>query len=272
MTEATPSQDSSTSPAEHAPQSESESEHAAGSTASVEVPATRGDRPARNAQRKRSNPSQRQGQPGQGQQRQGPQRQGPQRTVHPVLHTLYELYPRLFGARFLPLKLGVYQSLVEAHSDRLPPEELKVALGLHTRSNRYLEAVASGLPRHDLQGQPVEPVAPEHVHHAIVELYRRKSNTPQEPAARARAVAQLAEAIQASGMGREAYRERFGTGGTDAMRAMLEEALGAVGQTDAKREALVRAFRSSGASIEAFAEMYGLDPAEVARFVEPAAG
>lgn len=189
-----------------------------------------------------------------------------------MLQTLYELYPGLFGARFLPLQLGVFEALVQAHPDRIQPEALKVALGLHTRSNRYLEAVAGGLPRHNLQGQPVEPVAPEHVHHAILELYRRKASTPQEPAARAKAVAQLAAAVQASGLGREAYRERFGTGGSDATRALLEEALQTVAQADAKREALVRAFRASGASVESFAEMYGLDPAEVARFVEPAQG
>jgi ProP effector len=282
MTEATPSQDPSLPPAGQAPATAAEDAHApvppngseSGTESESESGAVRGNRPAvalaqpdaaaapaagkssRNAGRKRAAP---------------PQRQGQQRTVHPVLNTLYELYPRLFGARFLPLKLGVYESLMQAHADRLKPEELKVALGLHTRSNRYLEAVASGLPRHDLQGQPVEPVAPEHVHHAIVELYRRKSATPQEPAARARAVAQLTGAIQASGLGREAYRERFGAGGSDAMRALLEEALGAVGQKDAKREAMVRAFQASGATVEAFAEMYGLDPADVARFVEPAA-
>lgn len=199
----------------------------------------------------------------------GDARQRPaQRTVHPMLETLYELYPRLFGARFLPLKLGVFEEMVQAHPDRIQPEELKVALGLHTRSNRYLEAVASGMARHDLQGQPVEPVAPEHVHHAILELYRRKSNTPQEPVARAKAVTQLTVAIQASGLGREAYRERFGSGTNEAVRALVEEALDAVAQKDAKREALVRAFRASGASVDAFAEMYGLDPAEVARFVE----
>src|SRR4051812_30536389 len=94
------------------------------------------------------------------------------RPVHPLLPKLFELYPRLFGARFLPLKVGVFEELVATHPEALPPADLKVALGLHTRSTRYIEAVASGLPRHDLQGKPVEPVAPEHVHHAILELYK----------------------------------------------------------------------------------------------------
>jgi hypothetical protein len=191
----------------------------------------------------------------------------PARPVHPLLHTLYELYPALFGARFLPLKVGVFEDLRTAQPDRLPAEELKVALGLHTRSNRYIEAVASGLARHDLQGQPVEPVAPEHVHHAIVELYRRKSTTPQEPAARARAVAQLVEAIGRSGLGRDGYRERFG-GGHESGRALLEEALGVLGQQAARQEALLRAFRASGKSVDEFAEMYGMEPADVAALVQ----
>ena len=39
---------------------------------------------------------------------------------------------------------------------------------------RYLSAVASGQPRHDLAGQPVEDVAPEQLHHALVEVFRRR--------------------------------------------------------------------------------------------------
>lgn len=191
-----------------------------------------------------------------------PRRKKAARTIHPLLHTLFELYPGLFGMRFLPLKLGVFEDLVAAHPDRLPADELKVALGLHTRSNRYLEAVASGLPRHDLQGRPLEPIAPEHVHHAIIELYRRKSTTPQETAARQRAVAHLAQAIERSGLGREGYRERFGAAPEPA-RGLLEEALMAMGQKSARVEALRRAFAASGKTAQEFAEMYGLSAAEV---------
>jgi sRNA-binding protein len=187
------------------------------------------------------------------------------RPVHPLLHKLFELYPRLFGARFLPLKLGVFEDLVAAHPDALPAAELKTALGLHTRSNRYIEAVASGLPRHDLEGKPVEPVAPEHVHHAILELYRRHSGRSPEQA-RQRAVAQLAAAVEASGMTREAYRERF-TSADDNLHAMLEEALAVVAQKAARREALQNAFRASGKSVAEFAEMYGLDPKEAKKLL-----
>lgn len=187
------------------------------------------------------------------------------RPVHPLLQKLFELYPRLFGARFLPLKIGIFEDLVAAQPVALPAAELKVALGLHTRSTRYIEAVASGLARHDLQGRPVEPVAPEHVHHAILELYRRHSGRAPEQA-RQRAVAQLAAAIEASGLGREGYRERF-TSPDDDVHSMLEEALSTVAQRAARREALENAFRSSGKTVAEFAEMYGLDPVEAKRLL-----
>jgi ProP effector len=196
-----------------------------------------------------------------------PRRNKPPRGPHPALQTLFELYPKLFGARFLPLKLGIFQELVAAHPDRLEPAELKVALGLHTRSNRYLEAVASGLPRHDLLGQPVEPVAPEHVHHAILELFRRKAGTPQEAGARQAAIVKLAEAIDRSGLARDEYRERFGQ--NDAGRELLEEALSLVGQRAARREALHRAWQASGKPLEEFAQMYGIEPWEAAMLSVP---
>ncbi|RYF16976.1 MAG: prop effector [Comamonadaceae bacterium] len=187
------------------------------------------------------------------------------RAVHPLLQKLFELYPRLFGARFLPLKLGVFEDLLAAHPETLPADELKVALGLHTRSTRYIESVASGLARHDLQARPVEPVAPEHVHHAILELYKRRSGKAPERA-RQHAVEQLAAAIEVSGLSREDYRERF-TSPDDNLQSLLEDALSVVAQKRARREALQNAFRASGKTVVEFAEMYGLDPAEAKRLL-----
>ena len=187
------------------------------------------------------------------------------RPVHPLLHKLFELYPRLFGARFLPLKVGVFEDLVAAHPEALPAAELKVALGLHTRSTRYIEAVASGLVRHDLEARPVEPVAPEHVHHAVLELYRRRNGKAPERA-RALAVEQLAAAIEASGLSREAYRERF-TSPVDELHSLLEDALAIVAQKSARREALQNAFKASGKSVAEFADMYGLDPKEAKKLL-----
>ncbi|MHB1248750.1 MAG: ProQ/FINO family protein, partial [Polaromonas sp.] len=68
------------------------------------------------------------------------------RQANPVLEQLFALYPKMFGAHFLPLKLGVFQDLLALHPELFKREELKVALGLHARSTRYLESVAAGHP------------------------------------------------------------------------------------------------------------------------------
>lgn len=195
-----------------------------------------------------------------------PQQQQRTREVHPVLEKLFELYPKMFGAQFLPLKLGAFQDLLAENPEVFKRDELKVALGLHARSTRYLECVAAGLPRHNLQGEPVEPVAPEHVHHAILEVFRRRQARSKEdlrPKVRARLVA----AIEASGLGREEYAERTRTQ-DEAANALLDEAFAEIAVQTAKREALMRAFEASGKTVEQFAEMYGMNPADVAQAVE----
>src|SRR4051794_32867161 len=93
--------------------------------------------------------------------------------IHPMLETLAQLYPGLFGKDFLPLKRGIFQDLLEAHPD-LDRGALKEALAQHTRSTRYLTAIAAGLQRHSLQGEAVEAMAPEHVYHALLEVFRRR--------------------------------------------------------------------------------------------------
>ena len=77
---------------------------------------------------------------------------------HPMLDQLAALYPALFGAEFLPMKRGIFQDLLEAHPHTLDKDGLKAALALHTRSTRYLTAVASGQPRCDLRSEVVAVV------------------------------------------------------------------------------------------------------------------
>jgi sRNA-binding protein len=192
----------------------------------------------------------------------------PPRKVHPALQRLFELYPKLFGPRFVPLKLGVYQDLLALHPDEFKKEDLKAALGLHARSTRYLEAVAAGIPRHDLNGAPVAPVAPEHVHHAILEVFKRRqarSGDDLRPWLRER----LAAAIEASGLAREDYALAV-RGGDQTSDAALAEAFAEVGARAAKREALRRAFDASGKSVAEFAEMYGMEPDDVERALQRA--
>lgn len=189
----------------------------------------------------------------------------PKRAPSPVLERLFALYPRMFGARFLPLKLGVYQELLALHPDDFKKEDLKLALGQHARSTRYLEAVASGAPRHDLNAQPVEPVAPEHVHHAILEVYRRRLSRDKAAATQWLRV-RLVAAIEASGLARDAYLERMPTPDPVAA-AVLDEAFAELAERAAKREALRRAFTASGKTAEEFADMYGMDLAVVKQAV-----
>lgn len=188
------------------------------------------------------------------------------REVHPVLQQLFALYPKMFGPQFLPLKLGVYQELLALHPDAFKPEDLKVALGLHARSMRYLESVAAGHPRHDLQGVPVEPVAPEHVHHAMLEVFKRHQGRTQEdlrPHLRVR----MMHAIEASGLSHEDYALRVRTQ-DETTNALLGDALAALKLEAAKREALARTFEASGQTAAQFADMYGMDPVEVTRVLE----
>ncbi|ROZ64423.1 ProQ/FINO family protein [Ramlibacter sp. WS9] len=181
----------------------------------------------------------------------------PRDAAFAVLERLFQLYPKMFGARFLPLKLGVYQELLAAHPEDFKKEDLKVALGLHARSTRYLEAVAAGHKRHDLSGEPVEDVAPEHVHHAIMEVFRRRQARSKEdlrPWVRSR----LVVAIEASGLSRDEFTERVNAK-DELSIAVLDEAFAELAEQTAKREAVRRAYEASGKTPEEFADMYGMD-------------
>lgn len=200
------------------------------------------------------------------------------RETHPLLQRLWQLHPKLFGARFVPLKLGVFEDLMTRHAGEFDKAELKAALGQHVRSTRYLLAVAEGLARHDLDGQPVDAVAPEHVQHAILEVLRRRQGKDtgaeqqdkqnKQDKARDWARACLVRAIEAAGLAssRQEWLERVHTQDDTAL-ALLDEAYGELAERAARHEALRRAFEASGASVEAFAEMYGMDAQQVRQAV-----
>ena len=163
--------------------------------------------------------------------------------AHPILEQLAGLYPHLFG-ECLPLKRGIFQDLQDAHPDVLDRDGLKTALALHTRSTRYLVGVAAGHKRHDLQGNAVEDMAPEHVYQALLEVFRRRqgrTNEDLKPKLRQRIV----QAFEASGLSRADYGQLVRMH-NEAANAMLDEALAEVGARAAKDEALRRAFEASG--------------------------
>lgn len=188
------------------------------------------------------------------------------RSVQPVLEKLFELYPHLFGAEFLPLKLGIFQELLASHPEHFERDSLKAALGMHTRSTRYLQSVAAGKKRHDLQGVAVEDVAPEHVYLALLELFRRRQERSKEDL-RPKLRAQLMAAFEASGLSRQDYLARVQTNDVQA-NTLLEEAFADRDEKLARQEALLRAFESSGKTPEEFADMYGLDKRDVISAVD----
>ncbi|WP_228488208.1 ProQ/FinO family protein [Caenimonas koreensis] len=186
------------------------------------------------------------------------------RPAQQVLERLFQLYPKMFGARFLPLKLGVFHDLMERHPGDFAKDDLKVALGLHTRSTRYLEAVAAGHARHDLDANRVEDIAPEHVHHAIMEIGRRRSARGKDASAWVRE--RLVAAIEASGLSRDDYEARVSPK-DDATLAALDAAFADIREKHARAEALRRAFESSGKTVAEFADMYGMPAGDVRKLL-----
>jgi len=186
----------------------------------------------------------------------------------PTLEKLAQFYPHLFGEVFLPLKRGIFQDLLATHPEVLEREALKEALALHTRSTRYLVGVAAGQPRHDLQGQVVEAMAPEHVYQALVEVFRRRQARSAEDL-RPKLRERIVQAFEASGLSRADYAELVRSRDEQA-NALLDEALAEAAARSARGEALLRAFEASGQPVEAFAGMYGMDPRDAARTLERA--
>jgi ProP effector len=186
----------------------------------------------------------------------------------PTLEKLAQLYPQLFGAEFLPLKRGIFHDLMAAHPQELERDALKEALAQHTRSTRYLTAVAAGRPRHDLQGQVVEAMAPEHVYQALVEVFRRRQMRSGEDLG-LRLRDRIIRAFEASGLSRADYGELVRSR-DEATNALLEDALAEAATRSAKDEALLRAFETSGKTLEVFAEMYGMDVRGAAQALERA--
>ncbi len=208
-----------------------------------------------------SQPRRRRGpaQAGQGQ----PRAQAP---AHPVLQQLADWYPRLFGEQPRPLKRGIYADLLAAQPEGLEAEGLKAALALHTRSTRYLSSVAAGQARHDLQGQAVEEMAPEHVLHALLEVHRRRQARSQEDL-RPKLRQRIAQSFEASGLSREDYAALLPSR-DPAVQALFDQALDEAAARAAKDAALHRAYSASGLEPAAFADSYGLPPVEVQRMLE----
>lgn len=181
---------------------------------------------------------------------------------HPVLAQLSTLYPVLFGTKPLPLKRGILQDLLAAHPDALTKDGLKEALALYTRSTRYLTAMASGQARHDLGGHAVEAVAPEHQHHALLEVFKRRHARTGEDV-RGELRSRMVLAAEQSGLAPADYALRV-RNKDEAANAILDDAMADLASRVAREQALLQAFEGSGKTVNEFAGMYGLHPIEAA--------
>jgi hypothetical protein len=84
---------------------------------------------------------------------------------------------------------------------------------------------------------------------------------------RPQVVQQIIAAVDASGLSRQDYEIRVQTTDPRALE-LLGAALDAVDQTRARQVATARAFEASGKSLQEFADMYGLDAADVQRAID----
>lgn len=190
------------------------------------------------------------------------------RAPHPVLAQLATLYPALFGETPKPLKRGIYEDLLAAQPGVLEAESLKAALAQHARSTRYLTVVASGQQRHDLSGQPVEALTPEQVHHALIQVFRRRgarSPVDLRPKLRQR----IFQAYEASGLSPDGYLQRV-QGKDEEVNQITREALADASARAAREDALLQTFEASGKDLKTFAEMYGLHLLDANRSLERA--
>lgn len=171
------------------------------------------------------------------------------------------LYPHLFGATFRPLKRGIFQDIQDANPEVFAKDDLKAALSHHTRSTRYLVAVAEGQGRRDLADAVVELMAPEHAHHALLEVFKRRQNRTGQDL-RADLCERVVRAMDASGLSPQDYADKVQSR-DELAQSVMDEAMAFVRSRQAREEALLRAYQASGQSVEAFADMYGMSVALV---------
>ncbi|AIY39315.1 ProQ activator of osmoprotectant transporter ProP [Collimonas arenae] len=93
---------------------------------------------------------------------------------------------------YLPLAIGIDKQLI-AQSPEINRKTLRIALGMHTNSLRYLKGMEKATHRFDLEGNSTDEVTDVHRTHATETLRERfKKNAEQRKLQRAAEAAQLA--------------------------------------------------------------------------------
>jgi ProP effector len=89
---------------------------------------------------------------------------------HAVLNSLRSTFPVFQECR--PLAIGIHKTVLE----RIPginPQQLRLAMRMHTASARYLKALTNGEIRFDLDGNAAGAVTPEQKEQALNTLRER---------------------------------------------------------------------------------------------------
>ena len=89
---------------------------------------------------------------------------------------LKQLFPALFVGAPKPLKLRIQVDIQERAPVTFTKQALSAFFRRYTGSTSYLQAVANGRQRFDLDGQPCGEIADEHRQAARDELVRRRAN------------------------------------------------------------------------------------------------
>ena len=99
---------------------------------------------------------------------------------HAVLISLRSTFPVFQECR--PLAIGIHKAVLE----RIPsinPQQLRLAMRMHTASARYLKALTNGETRFDLDGNPAGAVTPEQKQQALDTLrdHLAEISVPESP-------------------------------------------------------------------------------------------
>lgn len=87
-----------------------------------------------------------------------------------LLKQFQEKFPAF--REYMPLAIGIDKQLM-AQSPEISRKVLRIALGIHTNSLRYLKGMEKATVRFDLEGNAADPVTDEHRAHASEILRER---------------------------------------------------------------------------------------------------
>lgn len=113
--------------------------------------------------------------------------------IQPARTLLKDFQEKFVAFRdYMPLAIGIDKQLIALHPE-LNRKTLRIALGIHTNSLRYLKAMEKAKTRFDLDGNPADEVTELHRTHASNILRERfKKVAEQRKAVAEQRKAQLA--------------------------------------------------------------------------------